>query len=140
MSETMTTTASTGKTVLTFRIPGDIRKELGDISNDIDCIKVVSFSDRINTRGVYICTSNNEVLEEVSPTPLHSCGLVTILNGKFVLIQSNDETTLHFVNAKSEDDVIDEVHMLSERSGLANGIVTYKSMGKQIQAICTEML
>ncbi|MCD1295390.1 hypothetical protein CUJ83_10305 [Methanocella sp. CWC-04] len=121
------------KKILTYRIPWEIRKQLGDDAIDLECIKIVSFSDRLNTRGVYLCTKSNEVLEEVAPTPMQAYGLVTIMNGKFVLIQSNGETTLHFSNAKNEDDVIDEVHMLSERGGLADGICAYKSMVLQVE-------
>jgi hypothetical protein len=128
------------KMIMTYKIPGDIRKELGYDCNDIECIKIVSFSDRMNTRGVYLCTKNNDVLEEVAPTPMQACGLITLLNGKFVLIQSKGETTLHYVNAKNEDDIIDEVHMLSEKSGLADGINTFKSQVPRLDLDSTEMM
>jgi hypothetical protein len=55
------------------------------------------------------------------------------MNGKFVLIESGGETTLHFADAKSEDEIIDMVHMLSEENGLADGIKRYKSMTKRIE-------
>jgi hypothetical protein len=114
--------------VLTYTIPDRIRDELGDDGRIIDRIKVVSFPDRQNTRGVYLCTTRNDEIEEVSPTPMQASGLVTILDGKFVLIHSEGETTLHFTNARSEDEVIDEVYLLSEKNGLAKGIVSYKKM------------
>jgi hypothetical protein len=114
--------------VLTYTIPDRIREELGDDGRIIDRIKVVSFPDRQNTRGVVLCTTRNDEIEEVSPTPMQACGLVTVLDGKFVLIHSEGETTLHFTNAKSEDEVIDEVYLLSEKNGLAKGISAYKKM------------
>jgi len=46
---------------------------------------------------------------------MQACGLVTVLDGKFVLIHSEGETTLHFTNAKSEEEVVDEVYLLSEK-------------------------
>ncbi|MDI6896878.1 hypothetical protein [Methanocella conradii] len=121
---------STNKTkkILMYVIPDHIREELGEDGRIIDRIKVVSFQDKDNTRGVYLCTTGNDEIEEVSPTPMQACGLVTVLDGKFVLIHSDGETTLHFTNAKSEDEVIDEVYLLSEKSGLAKGIAAYKKM------------
>ena len=116
------------KNTLTYILPDRIREELGDDGRLIDRIKVVSFPDRNNTRGVYLCTTRNDEIEEVSPTPMQACGLVTVLDGKFVLIHSDGETTLHFTNARSEDEVIDEVYLLSEKNGLAKGIAAYKRM------------
>jgi hypothetical protein len=116
------------KRILTYTIPDRIRDELGDDGRIIDRIKVVSFPDRHNTRGVYLCTTRNDEIEEVSPTPMQASGLVTILDGKFVLIHSEGETSLHFTNARSEDEVIDEVYLLSEKNGLAKGIASYKKM------------
>jgi hypothetical protein len=128
------------RTVLTFNITESIRKKLGHNGKRIESIKVVRFSDRLNTRGVYVCTEDDDVLEEIAPTPLQACGLVTIMNGKFVLIESGGETSLHFANASSEDDVIDLVHMLSEENGLADGIKRYKKMTKQITPFNGQML
>ena len=120
--------------VLTYHIPEKIREELGDDGRIIDRIKVVTFPDRQNTRGVLLCTTRNDEIEEVSPTPMQACGLVTVLDGKFVLIHSEGETTLHFTNAKSEDEVIDEVYLLSEKNGLAKGISAYKRMMPRLDA------
>lgn len=128
----MLKTATGPKVIHTYRIPNEIKIELGHESRNIETIKVISFQDRLNTRGVYVCMKDDEVVEEVSPTPMQACGLVTILNGKFVLIQNKGETTLHFVNARNEDDVIDEVHILSEHNGLADGIMAYKSMVRKL--------
>ena len=119
--------------MLTFNITENIRKKLGPDARRIESIKVMRFSDSLNTRGVYVCTDDDDVLEEIAPTPLQACGLVTILNGKFVLIESGGETTLHFANARSEDEVIDLVHMLSEENGLADGIKRYKTMTRKIE-------
>jgi hypothetical protein len=119
--------------VLTFNITDNIRKKLGPEGRRIENIKVIRFSDRMNTRGVYVCTDDDDVLEEIAPTPLQACGLVTILNGKFVLIESGGETSLHFADARSEDEIIDIVHMLSEENGLADGIKRYKSMTRRIE-------
>ncbi len=116
------------KKVITYKIPEPIREELGDDGRIIDRIKIVSFPDKNNTRGVYLCTTRNDEIEEISPTPMQACGLVTVLEGKFVVIHSEGETTLHFTNAKSEDEVIDEVYLLSEKNGLAKGIAAYKNM------------
>lgn len=116
------------KKVRTYILPDGIRDELGDDGRIIDRIKVVSYPDKHNTRGVYLCTTRNDEIEEVSPTPMQACGLVTVLDGKFVLIHSEGETTLHFTNAKSEDDVIDEVYLLSEKNGLSKGIAAYKKL------------
>jgi len=115
------------KTILTYSIPSSVREELGDDGRIIDSIKVVSFPDKQNTRGVYLCTRNHDEIEEVAPTPMQSCGLVTILDGKFVLIHTGGETTLHYTSAACEDDVIDEVYVLSEKNGLAKGIAAYKN-------------
>ena len=115
------------KTILTYSIPGGMREELGEDGRIIDHIKVVSFPGKQNTRGVYLCTSSKDEIEEVAPTPMQACGLVTVLDGKFVLIHCGGETTLHFTNAKCEDDVIDEVYVLSEKNGLAKGIAAYKT-------------
>ncbi len=120
--------------VLTYHIPDRIREELGDDGRIIDRIKVVAFPDRQNTRGVLLCTTRNDEIEEVSPTPMQACGLVTVLDGKFVLIHSEGETTLHFTNAKSEDEVIDEVYLLSEKNGLSKGISAYKRMMPKLDA------
>jgi hypothetical protein len=128
------------RTVLTFNITDNIRKKLGRDAKRIESIKVVRFSDRLNTRGVYVCTDDDDILEEIAPTPLQACGLVTIMNGKFVLIESGGETTLHFANATSEDDVIDLVHMLSEEHGLADGIKRFKTMTKRVEPFNNEML
>jgi len=65
---------------------------------------------------------------------MQACGLVTVLDGKFVLIHSEGETTLHFTNAKSEEEVVDEVYLLSEKSGLAKGISAYKRMMPKLNA------
>ncbi|OPY28926.1 MAG: hypothetical protein A4E28_01198 [Methanocella sp. PtaU1.Bin125] len=127
-------------TVLVFNITENIRKKLGRNGKRIESIKVVRFSDRLNTRGVYVCTEDDDVLEEIAPTPLQACGLVTIMNGKFVLIESGGETSLHFANASSEDDVIDLVHMLSEENGLADGIKRYKQMTKKISPFNDRMM
>ena len=113
---------------------------MGPEGRRVESIKVMRFADRLNTRGVYVCTNDDDVLEEIAPTPLQACGLVTILNGKFVLIESGGETTLHFANAKTEDDVIDTVYMLSEENGLADGIKRFKKMTKQIEAFNNQML
>jgi hypothetical protein len=121
------------RTVLTFNITNNIRKKLGPEGRNIESIKVMRFSDRMNTRGVYVCTEDDDILEEIAPTPLQACGLVTIMNGKFVLIESGGETTLHFADASSEDEIIDLVHTLSEENGLADGIKRYKSMTKRIE-------
>jgi hypothetical protein len=121
------------RTVLTFNITHNIREKLGPDARKIESIKVMRFTDRMNTRGVYVCTEDDDILEEIAPTPLQACGLVTIMNGKFVLIESGGETTLHFADAKSEDEIIDMVHMLSEENGLADGIKRYKSMTKRIE-------
>jgi hypothetical protein len=121
------------RTVLTFNITDNIRKKLGPDGANIESIKVMRFSDRMNTRGVYVCTNDDDILEEIAPTPLQACGLVTIMNGKFVLIEIGGETTLHFTDARSEDEVIDVVHMLSEDNGLADGIKRYKSMTRRIE-------
>jgi hypothetical protein len=118
---------SQSKTILTYPIPDGIREELGEDGRIIERIKVVSFPDKQNTRGVYLCTKGDDEIEEVAPTPMQACGLVTILDGKFVLIHSGGETTLHFTNARCEDDVIDEVYVLSEKNGLAKGISAYKA-------------
>lgn len=120
------TTKPESKKVLTYTIPSQIREELGEDGLIIDRIKIISFSDKLNTRGVILCTTRDDEIEEISPTPMQACGLVTILDGKFVMIHSDGETTLHFTNAKSEDEVIDEVYMLSEKNGLAKGIAAYK--------------
>ncbi len=122
------------KKVLTYYIPDRIREELGDDGRIIDRIKVVTFPDRQNTRGVFLCTTRDDEIEEVSPTPMQACGLVTVLDGKFVLIHSDGETTLHFTNAKSEEEVIDEVYLLSEKNGLAKGISAYKRMMPKLNA------
>jgi hypothetical protein len=119
--------------VLTFNITENIRRKLGPEARRIESIKVIRFTDRLNTRGVYVCTEDDDVLEEIAPTPLQACGLVTILNGKFVLIESGGETSLHFADAHSEDEIIDMVHMLSEENGLADGIKRYKSMTRRIE-------
>lgn len=119
--------------MLTFNITDNIRKKLGAEGRKIESIKVMRFSDRMNTRGVYVCTEDDDILEEIAPTPLQACGLVTIMNGKFVLIESGGETTLHFADARSEDDIIDLVHTLSEENGLADGIKRYKSMTRRIE-------
>ena len=115
------------KTIFTYTIPTVVREELGEDGRIIEQIRVVSYPDRQNTRGVYLCTNSHEEIEEVAPTPMYSCGLVTILDGKFVLIHSGGETTLHYTGAACEDDVIDEVYVLSEKNGLAKGIAAYKS-------------
>ena len=128
------------RTVLTFNIGENIRKRLGPEGRHIESIKVMRFSDRLNTRGVYVCTDDDDVLEEIAPTPLQACGLVTILNGKFVLIESGGETTLHFADAGSEDEVIDLVHMLSEENGLADGITRYKAMTRRIEPFAGQLL
>lgn len=122
------------KKVIMYYIPDRIREELGDDGRIIDRIKVVSFPDRQNTRGVFLCTTRDDEIEEVSPTPMQACGLVTVLDGKFVLIHSDGETTLHFTNAKSEEEVIDEVYLLSEKNGLAKGISAYKRMMPRLNA------
>jgi hypothetical protein len=122
------------KKVLTYYIPDRIREELGDDGRIIDRIKVISLPDRQNTRGVFLCTTRDDEIEEVSPTPMQACGLVTVLDGKFVLIHSEGETTLHFTNAKSEEEVIDEVYLLSEKNGLAKGISAYKRMMPKLNA------
>ena len=98
---TTTDFSNSPRTVLTFNITDNIRKKLGHDGKRIESIKVVRFSDRLNTRGVYVCTDDDDVLEEIAPTPLQACGLVTIMNGKFVLIESGGETSLHFSNAPS---------------------------------------
>jgi hypothetical protein len=121
------------RTVLTFNITDNIRNKLGPEGRNIESIKVMRFTDRMNTRGVYVCTDDDDILEEIAPTPLQACGLVTIMNGKFVLIEIGGETSLHFTDAKSEDEVIDLVHMLSEENGLADGIRRYKSMTRRIE-------
>lgn len=136
----MTQFATTPRTVLTYNITENIRKDLDHIAKEIESIKVVRFSDRLNTRGVYVCTGDEDVLEEIAPTPLQACGLVTIMNGKFVLIESGGETTLHFTNAPSEEDIIDQVHMLSEDNGLADGIKRFKNMVKKIDPISKEVM
>lgn len=130
----------TPRSILTFNITENIRKKLGNEARSIESIKVVRFSDRLNTRGVYVCTSDDDVLEEIAPTAMQACGLVTIMNGKFVLIESGGETTLHFANGPSEDYIIDQVHMLSEMNGLADGIRRYKSEVPMIQAFNSETL
>ncbi|HTY91065.1 MAG TPA: hypothetical protein VMC84_07815 [Methanocella sp.] len=122
------------KKFITYHIPDRIREELGDDGRIIDRIKVVSFPDRQNTRGVFLCTTRNDEIEEVSPTPMQACGLVTVLDGKFVLIHSEGETTLHFTNAKSEEEVVDEVYLLSEKNGLSRGISAYKRMMPRLEA------
>lgn len=132
--------STNSKKVLTYRIPGEIKEKLGNGVEKIEYIKVVSFSDKLKTRGVYVCSGSNKVLEEVAPTPMQACGLITILNGKFVLIESDGETTLHFANAKSEDEVIDEVHMLSEKNGLADGISTYKKTIQKLELSGEEVM
>ncbi len=76
------------KKTLTYIIPERIREELGDDGRIIDRIKVVSLPDRQNTRSVFLCTTRNDEIEEVAPTPMQACGLVTVLDGKFVLIHS----------------------------------------------------
>jgi hypothetical protein len=121
------------KKVLVYKLSDRVREELGDDGHIIDRIKVVSYPDRNNTRGVYLCTTRNDEIEEVSPTPMQACGLVTVLDGKFVLIHSDGETTLHFTNAHSEDEVIDEVYLLSEKNGLAKGIAAYKNMMPRLE-------
>jgi len=121
------------KKILVYTLSDRIREELGDDGNIIDRIKVVSYPDKNNTRGVYLCTTRNDEIEEVSPTPMQACGLVTVLDGKFVLIHSEGETTLHFTNAHSEDEVIDEVYLLSEKNGLAKGIAAYKKMMPRLE-------
>jgi hypothetical protein len=121
------------KKVHVYRLPDRVREELGDDGRIIDRIKVVSYPDRSNTRGVYLCTTRNDEIEEVSPTPMQACGLVTVLDGKFVLIHSEGETTLHFTNAHSEDEVVDEVYLLSEKNGLAKGIAAYKKMMPRLE-------
>lgn len=136
----MTQFATTPRTVLTYNISENIRKDLGKNVKEIESIKVVRFSDRLNTRGVYVCTGDEDVLEEIAPTPLQSCGLVTIMNGKFVLIESGGETTLHFTNALSEEDIIDQVHVLSEENGLADGIKRFKNLVKQMDPIRKEVM
>ena len=136
----MTQFATTPRTVLTYNITENIRKDLEQNVKQIESIKVVRFSDRLNTRGVYVCTGDEDVLEEIAPTPLQACGLVTIMNGKFVLIESGGETTLHFANAPSEDDVIDQVHVLSEDNGLADGIKKYKSMIGKLEPFSKEVM
>ncbi len=137
---TTTDFTTSPRTVMTFNIVENIRKKLGPEGRRIESIKVIRFADRLNTRGVYVCTDDDDVLEEIAPTPLQACGLVTIMNGKFVLIESGGETTLHFANAKTEDDVIDVVHMLSEENGLADGIKRYKSMTKRIDPLNNQLL
>ena len=132
--------ASIPRTVLTYNITDNIRKQLDREVTDIDRIKVVRFSDQLNTRGVYVCTGDDDVLEEIAPTPMQACGLVTIMNGKFVLIESNGETTLHFSNAPSEDDIIDQVYVLSEENGLADGIKRYKSSVKKMEPFTREVM
>lgn len=136
----MTQFATTPRTVLTYNITENIRKDLERNTKEIESIKVVRFSDRLNTRGVYVCAGDEDVLEEIAPTPLQACGLVTILNGKFVLIESGGETSLHFTNAPSEDDVIDQVHMLSEENGLEDGIKRYKTMIRKMEPFSKEVL
>ena len=136
----MTQFATTPRTVLIYNITENIRNDLDKTAKEIESIKVVRFSDRLNTRGVYVCTRDEDVLEEIAPTPLQACGLVTIMNGKFVLIESGGETTLHFTNAPSEEDVIDQVHMLSEDNGLADGIKRFKTMAKKIEPISKEVM
>ncbi len=126
--------------MLTFNITDNIRKKLGPECRKIENIKVIRFADRMNTRGVYVCTEDDDVLEEIAPTPLQACGLVTILNGKFVLIESGGETTLHFADARSEDEIIDIVHMLSEENGLADGIKRYKSMTRRLEPFQNQLL
>ena len=120
--------------VLVYHIPDRIREELGDDGRIIDRIKVLSYPDKQNTRGVLLCTTRDDEIEEVSPTPMQACGLVTVLDGKFVLIHSDGETSLHFTNAKSEDEVIDEVYLLSEKNGLTKGISTYKRKMPRLEA------
>lgn len=124
--------------MLTFNITKNIRKKLGPEGQRIESIKVIRFADRMNTRSVYVCTDDDDILEEIAPTPLQACGLVTIMNGKFVLIESGGETSLHFADAKSEDEVIDLVHMLSEENGLADGIRRYKSMTRRIEPFSSQ--
>jgi hypothetical protein len=130
----------TPRSILTFNLTENVRRKLGPEAKKIESIKVVRFSDRMNTRGVYVCTDDEDVLEEIAPTPMQACGLVTILNGKFVLVESGGETTLHFSNAPSEDSVIDQVHLLSENNGLADGIRRYKSMVPKIEQFSRENL
>ncbi len=137
---TTTDFTTSPRTVLTFNLGESIRRKLGPEARRIESIKVMRFADRLNTRGVYVCTNDDDVLEEIAPTPLQACGLVTILNGKFVLIESGGETTLHFANAKTEDDVIDTVHMLSEENGLADGIKRYKSMTRRIEPFNNQLM
>jgi hypothetical protein len=136
----MTQFATTPRTVLTYNITENIRKDLEKNVRQIESIKVVRFSDRLNTRGVYVCTGDEDVLEEIAPTPLQACGLVTIMNGKFVLIESGGETSLHFTNAPSEDDVIDQVHVLSEDNGLEDGIKRYKKMVSRMEPFSKEVM
>ncbi|HMK47804.1 MAG TPA: hypothetical protein VK436_14375 [Methanocella sp.] len=136
----MTQFATTPRTMFTYNITENIRKQLKSDVKDVESIKVVKFSDRLNTRGVYVCTGGDDILEEIAPTPLQACGLVTIMDGKFVLIESGGETTLHFTNAPSEEEVIDEVYMLSEDNGLADGIRRYKSIVKKLDPFSKEML
>ncbi len=136
----MTQFATTPRTVLTYNITENIRKDLERNTKEIESIKVVRFSDRLNTRGVYVSAGDEDVLEEIAPTPLQACGLVTIMNGKFVLIESGGETSLHFTNAPSEDDVIDQVHVLSEENGLEDGIKRYKTLVKKMEPFSKEVL
>ena len=135
-----TDTLTTPRSILTFFIAENVRKKLGPGAQKIESIKVVRFSDRLNTRGVYVCTEDDDVLEEIAPTPLQACGLVTIMNGKFVLIESGGETTLHFAGAPSEDEVIDQVHILSEAEGLADGIRRYKALVPRLEPLNSELL
>lgn len=124
--------------VLTFNITDSVRRHLEGDLRKIENIKVVKFPDRLNTRGIYVCAENEDILEEIAPTPMQACGLVTIMNGKFVLIESGGETTLHFSNAPTEDDVVDHVHLLSEANGLADGIRQYKSLIQRIEPFSKE--
>jgi len=98
----------------------------------VESIKVVRLSDKENLRGVFICTDDNGIHEEIKPTPMGACGIMTFMDGRFVLIENNGETTLHFANARSEGEVIDSVLLLAEKKGLAKGIKIYKSKTQQI--------
>ena len=137
---TTTDFTTTPRTVLTFNITENIRKKLSPDARRIECIKVVRFADRLNTRAVYVCADGEEVLEEIEPTPLQACGLVTIMNGKFVLVESGGETTLHFANAPNEDEIIDTVHSLSEENGLADGIRRFKTMTRRVDPFTDQLL
>lgn len=119
-------------TTLTFSIKDNIRKKHGTGSLHVESIKIVRLTDKQNTRSVYVCTGDDDVLEEIEPTPLGACGLMTIMDGRFVLIEKDGETTLHFVDAWSEEEVIDTVLLLSEKHGIADGIRTFKSKTRRV--------